>query len=671
MNKERRLRGILAALALLAVLPLAAAAAPARPAGTAPAADDVPAWLKQAAALPAPAPDKKVPAVVLWRERHVSVASDGTVTTTTTGAVRILAREGNREARGAETYLTDSGKVRELRAWLLRASGGVKKYGKNETLDEALVGNDIYNEARVAFINASQDVDGPGAVFGFQSVSEERSIFTQEWWPFQGELPTLVSRFSLTLPQGWRASGLVFNHPRFEPTASGNTYTWELRNLPHIADEPSSPSLSALAPRVAVSYYPAPGAQFKGRTFETWEDVSRLMAEIEDPQAVVDEGITAKARQLTANAKTEYEKVQAIGRFAQSVQYISIQTNTGRGGGYRPRLSTEVLAKAYGDCKDKANLMRALLKAVGIESYMVSIYSGDPNFVRAEWPSPFQFNHCIIAVKVGDETRAAAVITHPKLGRLLIFDPTDDVTPVGDLPHHQQNSLALIDGADQGALVRMPVTRPEDNLWSREVEAGLTAEGALTATLRERLAGQSAVTLRRAFKGLGRPAFGNVVERWVSGHATGARFTRIEPADAHDEGRFDLDVEFSAPAFAQTMQGRLLVFKPSVIARGTSVWLGEPTRKHPVVLEAESFRETVRVKLPAGFEVDEIPEGVELDTEFGKYRASYEVKDGHFVFTRTLVQPAATVPVEKYAEVRSFFGRVRASEQAPVVLTRK
>jgi hypothetical protein len=662
--KIGKLRRRFAALALLAALPAAAAAAT-------PAGDDVPAWLRQAAAAATPPLDKKVPAVALWRERHVTVAPDGAVTTTTSRAVRVLSREGNEEARGSETYLTDAGRVREMRGWLLRASGGVKKYGKGETLDVADVDNDIYNEVRRAVINASQDVDGPGAVFGFQSISEERSIFTQESWAFQSDLPTLVSRFSLTLPPGWRAAGLVFNHARVEPTVSGTTYTWELRDLPHITPEPSSPSLSALVPRLVVSYYPAPGAQFGGRTFETWEDVARLMAELENTQAVVDEGITAKARQLTAGARTEYEKIQAIGRFVQAVQYISIQTNIGRGGGYRPRLSTEVLAKAYGDCKDKANLMRALLKAVGIESYLVGIYSGDPNYVRAEWPSPTQFNHCIIAIRIGDQTQAASVITHPSLGRLLVFDATDEVTPVGDLPHHEQNSLALISGADKNALVRMPVTRPEDNLLSREVEVGLSAEGAITATLRERLAGQSAVALRRAFKGLGRPDFGRVVERWVSDNAAGAKFTRIEPADAHDEGRFALDVEFSAPAFARSLQGRLLVFKPAVIARGASVWLGEPTRKHPVVLKAESFTETVRVRLPEGFEVDEIPDGFELDSEFGKYKAAYEIKDGHFVFTRTLIQPAATVPAEKYQEVRRFFGLVRASEENPVVLARK
>src|SRR5947207_11626734 len=66
-----------------------------------------------------------------------------------------------------------------------------------------------------------------------------------------------------------------------------------------------------------------------------------------------------------------------------------------------------------------------------------------------------------------------------------------------------------------------------------------------------------------------------------------------------------------------------------------------------------------------------MPDAVKLDTAFGSYATSYEVKDGALVFRRKLVQRATTIPVEQYNSVRSFFERIRAAEQAPVVLIRK
>ena len=95
--------------------------------------------------------------------------------------------------------------------------------------------------------------------------------------------------------------------------------------------------------------------------------------------------------------------------------------------------------------------MRALLKAVGIDSYLITISADDRTYVRPEWASPVQFNHAIIAVKVSDAITFPTVITDSSLGRLLIFDPTDRITPVGGLPTDEQGSYALVIAGPNGA----------------------------------------------------------------------------------------------------------------------------------------------------------------------------------------------------------------------------
>ncbi|HUQ32654.1 MAG TPA: DUF3857 domain-containing protein [Pyrinomonadaceae bacterium] len=632
------------------------------------AGDEAPAWLQQAAAQKNPAYDKTVPAVVLLDESIVAVTEDGRITTTATYAVRILKREGRDEAVAREFYMTDSGKVREIKAWLIRPSGEVKRYGKEQILDVSSANNDVYDESRLKIIDASKDAD-EGAVFGYQTVTESRSFFSQSLWYFQQNLPVLQSRFQLTLPTGWTASSVTFNHAKIEPATSGSTYTWELRDLPFIEDEPSDPSVSNLAPRVAVNYGPAASSPSAGaKTFNSWADVSRWYSELSDPQVTLDDALAGKARELTANAKTELERIQIIGRYVQNLQYISIQIGVGR---YRPHSATEVFAKAYGDCKDKANLMRAMLKAVKIEAYPVLIFSGDPNYVREDWASPRQFNHCIVAVRVSDETKAPTIIENASLGRLLIFDATDDNTPVGDLPTYEQGSFALVAAGGSGALLRMPVTPPESNRLERQAEVNLAADGSINATVRERSVGQSAVGERSMFRRLSRPEYNRAIENWITLGASGAKVSKVDPTDNSADGRFNLDVEFTAGAYAQLMQDRLLVFKPAIVSRLDWLPLTGASRKHPVVLNSHSYTETVRVKLPAGFDVDEMPDPVKLEASFGSYTSTYEVKDGQLVFTRSLIQKAATIPADQYATVRTFFERIRAAEASPVVLARK
>ncbi len=373
------------------------------------AADEAPPWLRQAAALASPPLEPTVRAVVLLDEADVLVSEDGRVTTTRRRAVRVLTGAGRREAAGRVIYLTGTGKVKDVRGFLVWPNGDVKKYGKERVLDVELAPNDVYNEVRARAIAASDEAV-PGVVFGFESVLEDTPVFTQFEWPFQDDLPVVASSFSLTLPAGWDVAGVVYNHARQEPTLAGRTYRWELRDLPPIEWEPARPALTSIAPWLAATLVPPAGAPPRfGRSFKDWPDVALWLSQLADPQTAVTPELASQARELTRSATTDEQRVRAIGRYAQGVKYVSIQTGVGRGGGYRPHAAAEVLAKNYGDCKDKANLMRTLLKAVGIESFPVAVFSGDRERVREDWPSPQQFNHVILAVRLTDELAAPAV----------------------------------------------------------------------------------------------------------------------------------------------------------------------------------------------------------------------------------------------------------------------
>jgi len=633
--------------------------------------EQVPSWLSAASKLPTPSFEiRDVPAVVLRKEESISINSDGTMTRTVRMAVRILTKAGKDEAVAQTVYTTDTDKVKDMDAWLIRSSGQPVYYGKKETLDIAAIRDDLYNEARRRIINASDDAV-EGDVFGYEAVTEERGVFSQFQYLFQDNLPTVSSSFNLSIPSGWRAESVTFNRDKVEPVVSGTSYTWSLQDLKPIKPESNSPSFFSLAPRLAVSFYPTEATATQIRTFSNWNDVAKWMVEIEDPMMTVDDPLAAKAQELTANAKTEFEKIQAISRYVQNIQYISIQIGTGRGGGYRPRSSTEVFAKSYGDCKDKANLMRAMLSVLKIPAYMVSITADDPTFVRVEWASPHQFNHCIIAIKIADSTTAAAVVTHPKLGRLLMFDPTDPYTPLGDLPEDEQGSWALIDHVETTELLQMPVMPSEVNGFERSIEATLSGEGAISGTISEKMIGQSARRERARLRVLSSSDYDQFIHSWISRGITGADTSSLTTDDVINDGKFNRSLSFSAPSYAQIMQGKLMVFKPAVIGRLDRLSFSEDKRMNPFMIDSVSYQESVKIKLPAGFSVDEIPEAMDLKVDFGKYSASYEVSGDYLIFHRSLKMIRSEVPASKYDSIKAFFSKIHSAEKSPVVLIKK
>lgn len=632
--------------------------------------DKPPAWLSQAASINPPAFEKDVEAVVLHNEQDVTLKSDGKLQTVERYAVRILTREGRRHATAVAFYLVSSGKINDMDAWIIRPDGTSKDYGKKQILDIISDTNDVYNEGRIKVIDAENDVD-KGFVFGYVIESEEPPLFYQIDWNFQDRLPVLMSRYTLNLPSGWKASNQTFNHPDITPRVVGSSYIWELRDLPPIPSEPMSPSIRNLAPRIAINYVPEESSQAVNRAFADWLDVSRWATQLYDPKVVINDEIASKAKELTANAETELEKIRAIGNYVQNMQYISIDIGVGHGNGLIPRPSNLVLSRGYGDCKDKANLMRAMLQVLKIDAYPIAIFSGDPTYVQAKWASPGQFNHCIIAVKVSDETDAPTVITHEKLGRLLVFDATDPYTPVGDLPEHEQGSKALLIAGENGGLIEMPITPPEFNAWERTIEVDLTKDGNIKGVIKERAIGQQSTYARSLFRSLSSSEIDKVFEGWLSRGATAARLLKLTQKDNHNEAKFNVDIEFTAPYYGQLMQDRLLIFKPAIVSRANSIYLTDKKRKNPVRIDSDSFSETAIFTLPEGFVVDETPDAVTLEKPFGKYTSSYEIKDGKLLYKRKMIMKRKTVAVENYGEIRDFYTQILDSEQSPVVLLKQ
>ena len=629
-------------------------------AGMLSAADDTPAWLRDLAAIQLPEYDAKVNTVVLLNEEHTTALESGRLSTTTRTAMKILARQGV-DVVFFDDYDTRGGKVRDFRAWMIPPSGKVKKYGKDEILDVACAPNDVYNECRRRMVSGKRDAEA-GAVFGYESVIEHQEFSNQLRFHFQDSSPVRLARFLVTVPAGWEVKAASFNGAPQEAAPAGDTYTWQMENLPELKREPGSPGFLTLAPWVGVNLL-APGGK---RAVLSWGDAAKLLTELNAGQSEPSEAVAAKARSLVEGASTEFAKISAIGHFTQQVKYVSIQVNVSKGGGYQPHSATQTFEKLYGDCKDKANLTRAMLKAGGITAYPVAIYSGDRTHVNQEWPSLGAFNHAISAIRVGPQTQGPAVLEDARLGRLLFFDPTDPYVPPGYLPNHEQASLALV-AVEGGDLVRVPAGLPAAAGHDRQVEATLGADGSLTGRFTDKRTGEELGGAVATYRGNSKSDYDRYIERWVGESVPGALTSGIQVADK--DGEFLLEAKFASARFAQRPQAQMMIFKAALLSHG-DLRLTEKTRKYPIVVDPDVLRETVHIQLPAGFKVDELPDPVRIDSAFGKYDATWAAEGGDIVFKRSFEMPAQTVPVARYAEFKKFLDRVLGAGNSPVVLVK-
>jgi len=638
---------------------------------------DPPAWLKEAVQREAP-PARGAGAIALHEERINTLAADGRMTSAVRMAYRIVDDSGRSMARVSIPYDSSCEKITGFRAWLIRPEGGGKSYGIKDAKDIS-VSSAIYTEIRNILLSVSDDAY-TGCIFAYEFTEDARRIFGHHGWAFQSTRPVALSRLTCVIPKDWTLKATMRNgrapEPSVSETSAGSVHTWEMRNLPAAWREPMGPTLGRIIPRLNVSVFP-PGGMAKPPivSFPTWDSVAKFRMPQLAASLAPNAAVEAKTRELLAGAGESpglWERINALARFAQSINYISIEMNLGRGGGYTPRAAPEVLRTGYGDCKDKSTLLRSMLKVAGIESHAVVVHSGDRHWVTDDWPSPSLFNHMITAIKIDDPAVTSPMIVgHPELGRLLFFDPTDPFTPLGDLDYTDQGALVLVLAGERGALVRLPFTPPRANHMQRAIEAELDSRGNIRARLREHSTGQSAMRERALYRA-SRAKYSDIIQNWIGESARLAQVTNTEGVDDQKNGAFTLTTQFTAPGYASMMRDKLLVFKPVIVNRRDSVPPTQGRRSQPVFIEPRSYEETTGFVIPENFAVDDLPPPVELTTAFGRYKAVcvFDAAARVIRCERSLVMEYAEIPAKDYAAVRQFYETIQKAEQAPVVLSR-
>ena len=114
-----------------------------------------------------------------------------------------------------------------------------------------------------------------------------------------------------------------------------------------------------------------------------------------------------------------------------------------------------------------------------------------------------------------------------------------------------------------------------------------------------------------------------------------------------------------------------MIFRPGLVTPRLALVLPDSTRTLPIELAGRCFAETVTVKLPEGYAVDEIPAALHKQRDFARLDADWTVEGGVLRFTRLWTLQPLTLPPERYGEVREMFSANLAASQSPVVLVRR
>ncbi len=633
-------------------------------------AGDAPQWMHALVNAPLPEHDKETNAVLLLAEDTFTVQGNGKMKRIERRVYKILRPDG----RGVGTVHADfdsETKINFIHGWCIPAQGRDYEVKDKEAIETSLFGvqdGELVSDLKTKMLTIP--ASDPGNIVGYEMEQEVHPYVIQDIWSFQREnIPVREAHYTLQLPARWEYKAVWLNHAEVTPTSGSGQWQWVVTEVKAIKPEDAMPPWGGVAGQMIVSLIPPGNSANKG--FESWADMARWQDGLDRGRRTASPEIKQRVADLAKANATTLDKMRSLAQSVQKdVRYVAIQLGIG---GWQPHPAADVFTHKYGDCKDKATLLSAMLQEAGVQSFYVSINT-TRNAVTPQTPATRWFNHVILAVRLPDNVNdpsLRAVLDHPKLGRLLFFDPTDEWTPFGALRGELQANYGLLVTDDGGELIKLPQLPADLSGVVRTAKLSLSPSGTLSGDFVEQRKGDYATQQRAYLKSVPKDADRiRFLESQISHSLSAFQITKASLVNLNQTDQpFGYQYSLVAQNYAKTA-GNLLLVRPRVVGNNSSDLLEtkEP-RKYPVEFDGPwKNSDTIEIAIPAGYEVDDLPPPVNADFSFASYHSKTEAGGNTLKYTRTFEVKELSVPLSKVEDLKKLYRIIASDERNNAVL---
>lgn len=595
---------------------------------------------KQAADAPEPASWAGRDSAVLHRMIATRIGTNGLGERLDHRIVKVLDDRGiNSQSRHDFGYEPDESYVEVRRARVLRADGTIEDIGVTRHYSIAGAGYRMYYDQR------GVAVEFPGLRVGdivevafVRRDVAARNKFDEYYGdliPLEGTEPTRHLEYLIEAPADLE---LHANYPLDREVAEdGRTAIHRLvrDGVPGIRPEGDMPGWTEIADYLHVS------------TYATWDEVGKWYWGLVEGQLLVDDAIQGGVEEALATlpaGASERDKVAALYRHViKSTRYVGLEFGIH---GYKPYRTTDIYNRRFGDCKDKASLLKVMLAEIGVESHLVLVRTRDLGTIAEAPASLSAFNHAIVYVPKYD----------------LFMDGTAEYSGAFELPAGDQGASVVVIEDGKGASFRtIPYATPDQNQAVYTQVVNLAEDGSAKLEYDMTITGTGAATWRSGLEAAEQRE--ERLTKMVSATYPGTTVDRAEFPGIDDIlAPVELDADLSVPGYATALDGAGLRWR--VLGHEAQLLRGyarQRQRDYPLALGVPTREvRSIRFTLPRRLEFAQVPRGGKLESAFGEFELRVEVRgqtatvDSRIEFTRAQIAP------DEYEAFREFLAEVDA-----------
>ena len=383
-------------------------------------------------------------------------------------------------------------------------------------------------------------------------------------------------------------------------------YVYHYRNIETLPSESNQVDFADFAPQLRAS------------NFENWEAVGKAYAAQSRKAATVTNKVQKLAEQITKDSTDRFGQMKALYNWvSRNIRYVSIDLGNG---GVIPHSADSIIDNYYGDCKDHATLLQALLSAKGISSSQVLIQSGNA-YKLPNIPGFFPFNHAINYI--------------PEIDTYL--DSTAQFAPFGVLPSDERDKPVVL--TDLAEVSKTPIGKAAENELSVESKMIMQPDGRIIGSSHIRATGNEEIEMRSIYNAYVGDSAEEVTRNLLyKAHETG--FGTLKTSDPLDLSKpFEIDSHYTLEPLAN-VPGPSGMKVPVGLGGGffTGIAAYKPLDVMHFARNCTTARivENTTLDFPENITIEAIPNDVKLKGPGKTYQTTYQLKGNQLTMKRSL-----------------------------------
>lgn len=444
----------------------------------------------------------------------------------------------------------------------------------------------------------------------------------------------------------------------------GGFYSTTMTNMPAVYEESRMPPEDQVKTWILVFYQKA--SRDKPNAEKYWLDLGREYYNDTKSLLKANDDVKQMAASLTAEAKTDDEKIQRLFEFCRTKIKNASDDASGLTPDERAKVKdnknpSDTLKRGIGHGGDIDLLFAALANASGFDARIVLAPDRGDIFFDKSLPNAYFLRPQNIAVNVG--------------GTWKFFNPGYNYIPLGMLRWQEEGQQSLITDPKNPVWVDTPMSSHQKSQLKRIAKLKLNEDGTVEGNVRVEFTGHFAIEKKEEIDDESETQREETLKEELKAQMSAAEISniRIENVTDHEKPLvFTYHVRF--PGYAQRT-GRRLFLQPAFFQYGSKPMFATATRKYPIYFHFPwSENDQIEIALPNGYALDNADAPASFgSSEISEYKPSLHVtaNGATLIYKRTFYFGGAgslLYPVESYSNVKNYFDMVHKQDSHSIAL---